>query len=219
MQKIDEIVTDLYYQYLRLKVLQSSLEAKLSLYIYSVNVEKPSFDKIKVYIGLGSALPETVRYPAVEESIDWMRANVYVLKKEEQKKKLFSKMASEESLKDFVNNFNIEPQTNIDQYKKELMEELLKIYPSHDPNGNNTNWQIILLGLAISYIQKRYALNDPSFEELRIDKKAFDQYMKGSVNIKTEKTVINYLVGIICELYGEIVYHNNLSYFQTQILN
>ena len=56
-----EISTDLYYQYLRLQMLQSTLKAKPSLYIYrNSKVEKPTFDEMKVHIGSENVLPKSV---------------------------------------------------------------------------------------------------------------------------------------------------------------
>lgn len=96
-----EILTDLYYQYLRLKMLQSTLEAVPRLYIHrESSVMKPTFDNMKEYINLGNSLVKSVSYSAdIVNSVDWLRTDVYSTnKKEEQKKKLFFKMASEDSL-------------------------------------------------------------------------------------------------------------------------
>lgn len=87
---VKEISTDLYYQYLRIQMLRSTLKAKPSLYIHrNSKVEKPTLDEMKVYIGLGNAFPKSVTYPNTAESTAWLRANVYSTnKKEEQKKKV-----------------------------------------------------------------------------------------------------------------------------------
>lgn len=50
---IKEISTDLYYQYLRLQMLQSTLTAVPKLYIHRKSkVNKPTLDEMKTYIGL-----------------------------------------------------------------------------------------------------------------------------------------------------------------------
>lgn len=215
-----EISTDLYYQYLRLQMLQSSLKAKPSLYIYrNSEVEIPTFNNMKVYIGLENMLPKSVTYPNTTDSAAWLRANVYsTKKKEEQKKNLFATMASEDSLKKFVVKLNVAHQQDINRYKKELMEALARIYPNPDKNGNEEHWQFILLGLAISYIQRRYTLVNPVFDQLRVDKKEFDRYMTESVKTKTEQTIASYLACIVCEKYGEIISSNDLSAIQTHML-
>lgn len=218
--KMKEIITDFYYQYLRLQMLNSTLEPELSLYIYSENVEEPTLEDMIKYVGLEEKLLPTVIYSSVEQSRKWLKENIYVLRtKEEQKKALFSQMASAKSLQLFKEKFSIQPQTDINQYKKNLMEELAKTYPNSDQKRDNMHWQLILLGLAINYIHKRYSLNETDFEKIRVDKKEFDCYMTESVRLKTEQTVISYLVGIICEKYGEIIIHNNLSDLQIYLLN
>lgn len=216
-----EISTDLYYQYLRLQMLQSTLTAVPRLYIHrEAKVEKPTLDKMKTYIGLGKALREAMDYSNIVDPITWLKTNIYTTnKKDVQKKNLFTTMASENSLKEFVAKFNVIHKQDINQYKKELMKTLAKVYPDSDKGGDMEHRQLILLGLAISYIQQRYELVDSDFEQLRVDKKEFDQYMEDSIRTKTEKTIANYLVGVVCEEYGEIVNNNELSDLQTFMLN
>lgn len=216
-----EISTDLYYQYLRLQMLQSTLKAKPSLYIHrNSKVEKLTLNKMKEYIGLGNELPKSVTYPDAADSATWLKTKVYTTnKKELQKKNLFVDMASEDSLKEFVSKYDIFLQVDIDRYKKELMEALAKAYPKPDEDRNEEHWQFILLGLAISYIQRRYTLVDPVFDQLRVDKKEFDCYMTESVKTKTDETIASYLAGIVCEEYGEIINSNDLSDIQAHMLN
>ncbi len=218
---VKEISADLYYQYLRLQMLRSTLKAKPSLYIYrNSKVEKPTLDEMKVHIGSENVIPKSVTYPNKADSAAWLRANVYSTnKKEEQKKNLFAAMASEDSLKKFIARFNVVHQQDINQYKKELMEALARAYPNPDKGGDEEHWQLILLGLSISYIQRRYTLDNPVFDQLRVEKKEFDHYMTESVKTKTEQTIASYLSGIVCEKYGEIINNNDLSDIQTHMLN
>ena len=219
--KMKEISTDLYYQFLRLQMLQSTLKAKPSLYIHrNSEVKKPTLDEMKTYINLGSELSKSVIYPNFADSVTWLRTNVYLTnKKEEQKKNLFASMASEDSLKKFVEKFDVIHKQDIIQYKQELMEALIKAYPHPDKDKDKEHWQLILLGLAITYMQRRYALVDPDLKKIRVDKKEFDQYMTDSAQTKTEQTIASYLAGIVCEEYGEIVNNNELSDLQIHMLN
>ena len=69
------------------------------------------------------------------------RENIYSTnKKEEQKKKLFINMASEETLKEFIEKFVVEHKTSINEYKKEVMEALAVAYPNPDEDGDEENW-------------------------------------------------------------------------------
>lgn len=219
--KMKEISTDLYYQYLRLQILQSSLKAVPRLYIHrKLAVEKPTFEKMKTYIGNSSVLPKSVVYSNIKDPVTWLRTNVYSKdKKEEQKKNLFAMFASEDSLKKFVTKFEIIPTKDINQYKIKLMKELIRIYPNPDKNGNEEHWKSVLLGLAVSYIQQRYVLVNPDFEQLRVGKKEFDHYMIEYTKKKNEQTITSYLSGIVCEEYGEIINNNDLSDIQIHMLN
>ena len=153
-----EILTDLYYQYLRLEMLQSTLKVSPKLYIHGKSkVKKLEITDMKTYIGLENNLHKSASYLNVAESIKLLRTDIYSTnKKSEQKEKLFRKMASEKSLEGFVSKFNIVQQEDINCYKQKLMEKLAEEYKNPDEDGDEEKWQLILLGLAISYIQRRY---------------------------------------------------------------
>ena len=215
---MEEISTDLYYQYLRLKMLDSGLAALPRLYIHrKQTVNQPTLAEMKRNTGTGSGLPDTPTYPTDPKV--WLKGTVYSRKKKaEQKKTLFDHVASEETLQGFVDDFSIVKQKNIIEYKEDLMEALGQAYPNPDEEVDEEHWQRILLGLAISYIQRRYTLVDPSFEDLRMSKADFDTYMATSVETKTENTIVSYLVGECTERFESIIHHNDLSAFQMNIL-
>ena len=75
-----EIMTDLYYQYLRLKMLHSTLELKPCLIIHREAKEcKIDIQKMINYIGLESKLPKDVSYPDEKESETWLREKIYII--------------------------------------------------------------------------------------------------------------------------------------------
>ena len=215
------ISTDLYYQYLRLQMLQSTLEAKPCLFIHRETVVvKPTIQEMKNYVGLKRTLPKTVDYSIIQDPEKWLRDNIYTIdKKENQKAIFFEKMASEQSIESFINQLSISPQLSICEYKEKLMERLAKEFPNTSNSGDEERWKLILLGVSILYIQRRYALVDSDFNKLRIAKNEFYEYMTESVKNKKESTIVSYLVGIASELYGEIINNNPLSDLQIHILN
>ena len=215
------ISTDLYYQYLRLQMLQSTLEAKPCLFIHRETVVvKPTIQEMKNYVGLKRTLPKTVDYSIIQDPEKWLRDNIYTIdKKENQKAIFFEKMASEQSIESFINQLSISPQLSICEYKEKLMERLVKQFPNTSNSGDEERWKLILLGVSILYIQRRYALVDSDFNKLRIAKNEFYEYMTESVKNKKESTIVSYLVGIASELYGEIINNNPLSDLQIHILN
>ena len=215
------ISTDLYYQYLRLQMLQSTLEAKPCLFIHRETViAKPTIQEMKNFVGLEITLPKTVDYSMIQDPKKWLRDNIYTIdKKENQKATLFKKMASEQSIKSFINQLTISSQVGICKYKEKLMERLAKEFPNTSNSDDEEKWKLILLGISILYIQKRYALVDSDFNKLRFAKNEFYEYITESVENKTEKTIVSYLAGIASELYGEIINNNSLSDLQIHILN
>lgn len=239
-----EICTDLYFQYLRLRMLDSTLKPKPRLYIHGKKkVEKPEYTDVKAYVGLGDALLQTAAYPPVTEAGTWLREHVYLKEnkqepeqngqekpkkrkpekkkqnKAEQKTSLFTHMAAEDSLTAFTDALKVENPAGIEEYRQELMNTLAAAYPDPEQETDEEDWERILLGLAITRVQQRYLLEDPEFEDLRIGKEEFDTYMRQSARMKTEGTIAAYLVGCAADVYQEIIDHNDLSDLQHLLLN
>lgn len=214
--KMKEISTDLYYQYLRLQMLKSTLEAVPRLYIHTTpKIVEPSSELMKSYIGTGEMPPKSPSYDTSQDAAAWLRTNVNILnKKDAQKSTLFSKMASIESLDEFCEVYQIAHEEDIQQYRKDLMDKLDKAYPNPDVKGDKQRWKSILLGLAISYVQQRYILDTTDFNEIRIDKRKFDQHITENTRTKTEQTIASYLVDVVCEEYGVILHENKESFLE-----
>lgn len=227
--KMKEIATDLYYQFLRLKILNSDLKAVPALYIHTERPYSiPDANDMKGFMGFAKDPPEDgppkprlpADVPVLSDPAGWLKSQVHAqTKKDAQKKALFDAMASEETLAAFLRQLEVKPQDDIVTYKEELLEELGNAYENPDPEGDEEHWQMILLGLAVSYIQRRYMLTDPGFAQLRVDKEVFDRYMRESSRTRTEQTIANYLVGCVSEEFEGIVDHNELSELQLDMLN
>lgn len=150
-------------------------------------VVKPTIQEMKNYVGLKRTLPKTVDYSIIQDPEKWLRDNIYTIdKKENQKATFFEKMASEQSIENFINQLSISPQLSICEYKEKLMERLAKEFPNTSNSGDEEKWKFILLGVSILYIQRRYALVDSDFNKLRIAKNEFCEYMTESVKNKKE---------------------------------
>lgn len=117
-----------------------------------------------------------------------------------------------------------------DDYKNRR-DELIDIFVEVDKNGEhqtNLSWDamaeilenlysfmetviklsMILLGLAIIYIQRRYNVEQNSFNSIRMTRIEFDKYMKSYTQTKTEKTIVAYLLECITEVYNSIIMYN-----------
>lgn len=219
--KMLEISRDLYYQYLRLKLLHSKLKVVPKLCVHSEEVGELKYDEMEqnVNIIIKNKIPDNVNLPNSSDSVDWLRTKVYIKgKKEDQQLELLKNYASKETLKEFVEMFRISKEENFVNYKSALIKKLFKAYPNTDENREDEHWKSILLGLAVSYVQKRYLLDASEFDQIRIDKIKFNEYMKDSVSGKSEESIINYLVGVVCGVYENIVDYNELSKIQLNML-
>lgn len=248
--QMKSIVTDLYYQYLRMRMLRSSLKPVPRLYIHGKtdDIGKPELKDLIGYLELDGELKKTAQYPDDAEA--WIRENVYLKEKktdeepedkkkkngkkkdkqqpekekqnkDEQKKSLFSAMAAEDSLKAFHDDLEVENLSDIQAYKKEAMDELAAAYPNpyEDDDDVEEHWPLILLGLGISFVQRRYLLEDAEPDQMRMTCGEFDGYIKEATRINREDMIGSYLVGIAAERYGDILAYNTLTDLQTVLLN
>lgn len=238
---MSDILTDLYYQFLRLRMLDSHLNPIPRLYIHrEQEFEDITVEDMKWYMGYVNKSPKgknqttpppngtlkaTSIYPA--DPADWLRKHIYPLNKEPQKQKLFEKMAAVDSLRDFVDSFAVKKQKNIMMYRQDLMETLSKIYPNRDSRRDEQQWQQILLGLAITHIQLRYTLNksesvwlrEAFFDKLRVSRTEFNNYINEAVSTKPERKIAGYLAGIATAEFEQISRWNPLNDLQLDMLN
>lgn len=204
--KMKEIATDLYYQYLRMQLLESKLVSKPQLVIHrNEAIEKPNLNKMKTYISpLKTEKPEKI-----VDLLMWLKGNVFNhTKKEEQKKVLFNKAAYEISVKHFINSFEIIKKNDIKTYKMQVGAKLFETFSECDSYDDEDQIKGILLGLAINYIQKRYMQDNAKFAQLKVAKSEFVAYIKQAIQDKTEDHMTAYVTSCILEQYTSILIDN-----------
>ena len=223
--KMHEISTDLYYQYLRLRMLDSSLTAVPSLFIHrkgtcrALNLEKMKTD-VQQIMGSGASIPKTVTFADPADEAIWLQDHVHIrTDKKEQKKALFLYKAAEDSLQNFINLVKITHMDDILTYQNQVMESLSKNYQNR--NFNRAHWRTILLGLATTYVQRRYmpGASCNTFDGVRITRGEFDDYIKQTASTEPEVSIPLYLCGKVTETYGLITNHNTLSELQAKMLD
>ena len=117
--KMDEISTDLYYQYLRLRMLDSGLQAIPTLYVHTQDdVPKPSADDIREYMAYEREVPlakpkrknakqiapihgklrDTAVYPNTGDVSDWIKKYVHFKQEKGKEDKARSKADQKDSL-------------------------------------------------------------------------------------------------------------------------
>lgn len=212
-----DIMTDLYYQYLRLGLLKSKLNSEPLLVIHRPQpVIALDFDKMKLAVN-----PIATKEPLVSSKLrSWLKDNIYTLNKEPQKKALFSKYAYNVSIEEFLRKFKIIKKSNIDDFQRELEQKLVQTFPETGLYNNIENRKSILLGLAIAYVQRRYKVYNPNFDNIRIDKAEFFEKTKKTLQNCSDEHIVAYLKSIAVQVFGEIIrYNDNLSEVQIKILN
>ena len=212
-----EVFTDLYYQYLRFKILNNNLNIKTKLVIHSEKeVSEPNINIMKEFVGLKRENDNTT----LNDPKEWLECNVHIFKKkEEQKTKLFEKKASDSSIDSFIDKFSICNELGINEYREELMNRL-----GEKINRTDEDNKEILLGLAITYIQKRYMSNDTNLEQFKLEqfkigKSDFIEHIKKAVKSYTDELIVSYLVGKASETYEDIIIHNELDELQINMMD
>ena len=223
--RMNEITTDLYYQYLRLRILNSGLDAVPMLYIHregtcrDLNIQKLTSD-VQEIIGLGSSVPKTVTFDTSANEEIWLSNHVHIwTDKKKQKKALFQKKAAEDTLREFINLFEVTHLADIKYYQKIVIDKLTQCY--ENPGYKTDHWRTILLGLATTYVQRRYmpGANNNTLDALRMTRGEFDDYINQTVSTGLEMSIAHYLSGKVTETYGLITNHNELSALQAKMLD
>lgn len=195
-----EIITDLYYQYLRMEEFELNMTKKPLLVIHrEKKITAPDFEKMIEYTNCA----KSEKPDMIEDPTDWFKSKVYSLdRKEEQKKKLFKERAYENSISRFLDDFDIIEGKNISDYQEDVAKKLVKEFQKLDALVNNDeDRKKILLGLALGYVQKRYTLVDPDFEQMRVAKKEFQQYILNIIDIPSEEHIVGYVRAVVVEKY------------------
>ena len=218
-----EVFTDLYYQYLRFKILNNNSNIKTKLVIHSKQeVLEPNINIMKEFVGLKreNDNDDNNNNTPLNNPKEWLECNVHILKKkEEQKTKLFEKKASNISIGSFIDKFSIRNELEINEYREELMNQLVEKINRTDEDNKE-----ILLGLAITYIQKRYMSNDTNLEQFKLEqfkigKSDFMEHIKKAVKSYTDELIVSYLVGKASETYEDIIIHNELDELQINMMD
>ncbi len=217
------ITTDLYYQYLRFDLLNgesekdNEIKIKPQLVIHPKGtVLKPDYQTMKAYIGM--VLPEK---PDLLADIEvQLKTKIPTLDKEKQKKSVFSSWAYEQSLLNFLNDFEIIKKSSIQQLQSEIEIKLEKNFPTCTISAIQEHKGKILMGLAIIFIQERYKTEKSGFDSIRISKKDFEDYIRSHTAMDSDKSIVAYISAIATEEYEAIISENvTLSLEQRLWLN
>ncbi len=220
---INEIIGDLYYQYLRFSLLSSregdsAINIKTQLLIHCVP-ELPNIDDITF-----TGCIERIVQERVNEEIDveeYLTQDILEFKKkEEQKKQVFARWADNDSFLDFKRNLQLIKKDNIVNFQESLERKLEQIFSEGTTALSQIDRGKVLVGLALTFVQERYKNEKTGFDDIKISKNEFYEYIRHNLNMIDDKHIVAYISAIAIEEYETIILENsNLSDEQINCLN
>lgn len=206
-----EIMSDLYYQYLRTQVLDYKLKVIPILVIHrNSRPIDTSLDEMKnTYICVDRELK-----PDDEVDIEeWLKINVYSeRKKNDQKKVLFSRFAYNESIKKFLDVYEvIHVKDSLKVYSEKIKNKLGLVIPDKGEFDDEDNLVRILLGLAQLFVQERYKEGEKkSFEERAFKRDDLINYLLSHIGNERDNLLISFIFALVDEVFIEIVEDNDM---------
>ena len=216
-----EIMTDLYYQFLRLELLKCDLNMvpMLSIYRKSIPVTA-SLEEMQGYMGAYS----NVECIDEDEPAEWLRKNVYCKKeKAEQKAKLFQEKANDKSIQTFLSKYKTEHITqNISEYKMIVADKIDSFISDKGEFDDDEIRKQVIIGLACNYIQKRYeeSKGKKKLNNFKCVRQEFVQYISDHIKTKSEESIIAYVVSVVYDRFSDIERNNeDMSDDHIKLLN
>jgi len=239
-----EIMRELYYQYLRLQLLgYDKIKPVLAVY-YPHKMKKPSENVMWSYIkdgdktvkldkedkkttkspeGIESDKEDTIITESPKDIEEWLEKEVYPKKKEDAEKVFFEKYASKSTVKEFVNDLEIDTNyQEIGKYRENVAKELEKINFSGCTILDKEQKTSILIGLAVQYIQGKYnekAKGTDLLEEILCSRERFLEYLRTNLCVESDERIAAYLQSVILDVADEILTRSpNMSEEQIKLL-
>ena len=214
-----EVVRDLYYNYLRMKLLSYRYEIIPVLIVHtSTPPVKPDLKKAKEFINKNlKAYNNMIDIKAwlicknMSDIKTWLEADVYTLNKDESRTKLFEEFAHEDTISEFLTKFSIVyDKGTLIEYSKSITEKLVRECFYDNSSGDVEMRKNVLFGLAIQFVHKTYA--DESKCKTSTDHKCkrddFLKYLSENIITETEMSITAYLRTVLIDYYDEIVVKN-----------
>lgn len=226
----NEIMRELYYQYLRLQLLgYEKIKPVLAAY-YPHKMRKPSKNKMWSYIkdedqaikpnkedkkttenpeGIESYREDKTIVESSKDIEEWLEKEVYARNKEEAENTFFEKYASNDTIKEFINDLEIDTNyKEIGKYREEVAKELEKINFPGCIILDMEQKTSILIGLAVQYIQGKY--NEKTngtdlLEEILCTREKFLEYLRKNLCVETDERIAAYLQSVILDVTDEIL--------------
>lgn len=216
---IKEVLSDLYYQYLRLKNYGYEGEISIQLSMHSKKTyNKPSYTKMVSFLGLSKVKKEHPKKDVTR--ID----EICRKKKSAAKTALFKEFAYKKSIESFLGCLNIRGNYKcIGEYRDELSFKLDRRISHLSGILDENIRKKIVMGLSIQYIERSYNDSCEGISVLENRKRSridFLNYLQINTMEQSEENIVAYLQCIIVELWTEILEHNEgIPMDKVQLMN
>ncbi|PPK80663.1 hypothetical protein BXY41_106253 [Lacrimispora xylanisolvens] len=203
---IKEIMRDLYYQYLRMKLYGYKGELIPVLAIHTKTIpEKPTLADMqgKDYINVNRV--DCPQLPLDMEA--WLAEHVYPLKKTDSENRFFEAFAWNDSIQSFLNALIITKDLGtLKSYREKIASKLNGLFSEYNIIDEDMR-KNILLGLAVQYIQETY--NDPpknmeTFHFRKRDREIFIKYLSDHISTDTEANIAAYMRYVVMDCWDKI---------------
>lgn len=211
--KQNDIIRDLYYQYLRFEIKKYAGIIIPVLFVHSTDtITKPSLCDLQ-----GKGCIDVDRDERIEDKEDieqWLTNNVYSKKKDDAATKLFETFANNESMKSFLNSYKIESEDKVlKEYREDVSNQLVNaIQLDGCVIKDKEKQKSILLGLAIQYIQQKYnesTEKTKNFEKRKCWKKNFLNYLNDTMKVENDCLIGAYLRSVVIRCWEQIQSEND----------
>lgn len=216
----EEIMRELYYQYLRLQLLEYE-KVKPILALYSPHkMRKPSKEKMWDYVKVTERDEIPTERPKDIEK--WLEENVYSKTKEVAEDIFFDKFVTNTTIKEFLDNLEIDQSyQEIGAYRKNVADTLNQISFPGCTISDKEHRTSILLGLAVQYIQEKYNEKIQEADILEVvlcPREQFVAYLRENLCVETDERIGAFLEIVVLDTWEKILKRNTEMTEEQKIL-
>ena len=200
---LKEIVKDLYYQFLRYKLLGGNKKTYLQLIIHhEPSINKPSEGKVQEYIEIEEPALRDVKKSSVDTSNVLKKYNGYKDKtnkkynKSEKRNGFIKECAYKGSIYEFYERFEIISDISIKAKIEKIKNKISEVYGGEQRE--------LVFGLAMQYIQERYYKSDVKLDKIKRTKTELNNRLEKIRGSYIDK-IKAYLNSLVFEYFSEII--------------
>lgn len=202
--KLEEIVKDLYYQFLRYTLLGGNKKAYLQLIIHhKSDIAKPTEREVQSYIAMKEIAMTDDKKTVIDTVEVLNKYNGYNDKtnkeytKAEKRDGFIKECAYKGSIHEFYECIDIVSDDSIKSKIEGIKNKISIVY-----SGEQCE---LVFGLAIQYVQERYYMSNIKLEKIKLTKKELDFRLNNLKSEEFENKITAYIYSVVYEYYSKII--------------